>query len=116
MRAHVASLLLVLLPAVCTQAAKPWTLEACIQRAIEQNVSIRSAVITRQNQELQYQNAKNQRLLGVYGQVSQNISYGQYPNSLGYYSYGNSQRMQVPYASMTLFSGFQLKLPSNPTH
>jgi len=109
MRAHVASLLLVLLPAVCTQAAKPWTLEACIQRAIEQNVSIRSAVITRQNQELQYQNAKNQRLPGVYGQVSQNISYGQYPNSLGYYSYGNSQTYAGSIsASMTLFSGFQL--------
>jgi len=109
MKPFIISLLIALFLTGSVSAQQKWTLEQCIDHALKQNISLKMSELTKQNQEITLENARNQRLPSVYASGSQALSFGQSLNSQGYYEFGNSQTYSASLsASVNLFSGFQV--------
>lgn len=91
-------------------SAQPWSLGQCIEQGLKQNISLKMAELSKESQSISLERAKNQRLPGVSASASQNLSFGQYMNSKGYYDFGNSQSYSGSIsANVVLFNGFQIK-------
>lgn len=107
---HLAIVLMMSLSLSAAQANQPgWTLEQCIDHALKKNIQLQQSEVNRENQAINLERAKNQRLPGVYGSASASSSYGQSMNKFGYYGYGNSQNYSGSIsASVPLFNGLQI--------
>ena len=57
-------------------AAENWTLQRCIDYAIENNIQIRQSDIAAQGRDVDYNSARSNRLPGVSAGASQNWSFG----------------------------------------
>lgn len=55
---------------------KQWTLEECIAYAKEKNISIKTAELTKNTAEVNYEQSKSERLPNLSGSASQNLSFG----------------------------------------
>ncbi|MGE4434107.1 MAG: TolC family protein [Bacteroidales bacterium] len=91
-----------------TNGQQAWTLEACIDQALQANRSVQSNELSSNAQQIRLNQAKNQRLPGVYGNASQNLGFGQTMNNVGVYENRNSQTYNAGIsASLNLFNGLQ---------
>lgn len=109
MKRIIAGLLLIFALTGSSVAQKKWTLEECINHAIEQNLSLKSAKLSSDNEAIRYEQAKNQRLPGVSAYGSQSMSFGQSMNNFGVYENKNSQSYSAGLStSVSVFNGFQI--------
>lgn len=65
-----------ILTAGSAKAAKSWTLQRCIDYAIENNIQVRQSDITAQNSDIALNTARSNRLPGVSASASQGWSFG----------------------------------------
>lgn len=90
-------------------AQKVWTLDECVDYAMEHNVSILQGILNRNNAEYQYKMAKNAWLPTVSADASQNFGFGQSPSSNGVYVSDNSASTSFGLSvGMPLFNGLNL--------
>ncbi len=109
MKAKILTLFAVATLAAGVSAQQPWTLQQCIEQGLKQNISLKIADLSRENQSISLDRAKSQRLPDVSAYASQSLSFGQYMNSKGYYDFGNSQSYSGSIsANVILFNGFQI--------
>ena len=72
------------------RAQKAWTLEECVDYAMEHNVTILQSIISQNSAEYQYKMAKNAWLPTVNANASQSFGFGQSPSANGVYVSDNS--------------------------
>lgn len=90
-------------------AQQKWTLQQCIEQGLKQNISLKQAELSKENQTISLERAKNQRLPDLSAYVSQNLSFGQYMNNKGFYEFGNSQSYSGGLSTnVVIFNGFQI--------
>ncbi|MCG2462802.1 TolC family protein [Flavobacteriaceae bacterium F89] len=58
------------------QTTKVWSLQECIAYAIENNITVKDAVLRKSSAEVNYDQSKSSRLPNLFGNVSQNFSNG----------------------------------------
>ena len=92
-----------------TQAQKVWTLDECVDYAMEHNVQILQTILNQDNAEYQYKKSKNAWLPTVSADASQNFGFGQSPSSSGVYVSDNSASTSFGISvGMPLFNGLNL--------
>ena len=103
-------ILSVLLAAVFTMSAQqPWTLQQCIDYAMEHNVGILQSRLQQQNADYQYKMSQNAWLPSVNASASEGLGFGQSPSYTGVYVSDNSSSASVGLSvSVPLFQGLNL--------
>ena len=95
--------------AFSTQAQKVWTLDECVDYAMEHNVTILQSIISQNNAEYQYKMAKNAWLPTISAEASENLGFGQSPSANGVYVSDNSSSTSFGISvGMPLFNGLNL--------
>ncbi|MBU2996283.1 TolC family protein [Cellulophaga baltica] len=89
---------------------KIWTLEDCITYAIENNITVKEAVLTKELTEVSYMESKSSRLPNLYSTASQNFTNGNTidPITSEFVSQQINSTSLSLNTSMTLFSGNQI--------
>lgn len=91
------------------QAQKVWTLDECVDYAMEHNVTILQSVIGQKSSEYQYKMSKNAWLPTVSADASQSFGFGQSPSANGVYVSDNSTSLSFGVSvGMPLFNGLSL--------
>ncbi len=100
---------------VCAQQAdnvekKLWTLEDCIAYALENNITVKEAILTKELSEVSYMETKSSRLPNLYGTASQNFTNGNTidPITSEFVSQQINSTSVSLNTQMTLFSGNQI--------
>ena len=94
---------------VFAPAQKPWTLQACIDRAKTANLTIRQKQIAVEQAAVAVKNAQCQRLPSISATIGQSYDLGISPSALGTYAqYNASVNTFSASLSMSLFSGFRI--------
>ena len=92
-----------------SKAQKVWTLDECVNYAMEHNVTILQSVISQNNAEFQYKMAKNAWLPTVSADASESFGFGQSPSANGVYVSDNSSSTSFGISmGMPLFNGLSL--------
>lgn len=92
-----------------TQAQKVWTLDECVDYAMEHNVQILQTIVSQNNAEFQYKMAKNAWLPTVSADASQSFGFGQSPSAYGVYVSDNSASTSFGISlGMPLFNGLSI--------
>ena len=105
---------LVLIIAIITaafwsQAQKVWTLDECVDYAMEHNVTILQSILSQNNAQYQYKMAKNAWLPTISADASQSFGFGQSPSANGVYVSDNSSSTSLGISvGMPLFNGLNL--------
>ena len=92
------------------QAQEIWSLQKCIDYALDNNIKIKQGVITTEYQQNQLKQTKFSRLPNLNGQVSQNLSFGRtliFPEN----TYKDINSAQTDFGlgtSVPIFQGFQI--------
>ncbi len=90
-------------------AQKVWTLDECVDYAMEHNVTILQSVVSQNSSEYQYKMAKNAWLPTVSAEASQSLGFGQSPSANGIYVQNNSASTSFGVSlGMPLFNGLNL--------
>lgn len=90
-------------------AGQGWTLDQCIDYAIENNIQIRQSDIAAQNRDIDYNTARSNRLPGVSAGASQNWSFGRGLTANNTYANTNTTSTSLSLgADVTLFAGRRL--------
>lgn len=88
---------------------KLWSLQDCIQYAIEHNLTVKQQEITRDLQQIQLNTSKNSRLPDLNASASQNFGFGRALTSDNTYANNNTQSSSFSLStSVPLFTGFQI--------
>lgn len=106
-------LIAILLLPVAGFAQKSWTLRECVEYALKHNLQIQKQEIANEQQKVQLNTAKNQRLPNLNGSVSQSFSFGRAASPVDN-SYVNNNSTSSSFGLNTnipLFTGFQI--PNN---
>jgi outer membrane protein len=86
-----------------------WSLEKCIDYAVEHNISVQQSEISVKQREIALNTAKNNRLPGVSGSTSQNFSFGRGLTDDNTYSNTNTSNTSFNLgADVTLFAGMRI--------
>lgn len=103
-------LMIVLLAMAFTmRAQQPWTLQQCIDYAMEHNVGILQSRLQQQNADYQLKMSQNAWLPSVNASASEGLGFGQSPSYTGVYVSDNSSSASVGVSvSMPLFQGLNL--------
>ncbi len=91
-------------------AQEIWSLQKCIDYALDNNISIKQKLITTQYQQNQLKETKNSRLPDLSGQASHNFSYGRtlvYPENT-YRDINSAQTNLGLNTYVPIFQGFQI--------
>ena len=91
-------------------ALKVWTLQDCIEYALENNITVKDATLTKNSAEIDYNKAKSSRLPNLFGSASQSFSNGNTIDPITS-SYVTDQIHSTNVginSSMTLFQGNQI--------
>ena len=89
--------------------SKPWSLEDCIQHAIEHNISIKQLVIQKNVAEVNLNTAQMSRLPNLNAGGGQSLSFGRTPMQSGLYEVTNQSNTGLSVASsIPLFTGFRI--------
>ena len=72
------------------QAQKVWTLDECIQYALEHNLDLKKAQLARQQAEYQYKMSQNAWLPTLSANAGEYFGFGQSPSYTGVYVSDNS--------------------------
>ena len=105
-------LLLFLMPLLATSQAKQWSLEDCINYAVQHNISVKKTELNQQTAEINLQQAKDNRLPTVSGSASANLNNGSAINQISNERVSRrtfSNNFGVS-ASMPLYQGNKLNL------
>jgi outer membrane protein len=105
------SILIIVLLAVAftMRAQQPWTLQQCIDYAMEHNVGILQSRLQQQNADYQLKMSQNAWLPSVNASASEGLGFGQSPSYTGVYVSDNSSSASVGVSvSMPLFQGLNL--------
>ena len=95
--------------AIGLQAQKVWTLDECIDYALEHNLDIRKSQLAQQQAEYQYKASKNAWLPTLSASASEYFGFGQSPSYTGVYISDNSSSASFGASvSMPLFQGLNL--------
>ena len=95
-----------LLGAGTAHAGESWTLQRCIDYALENNIQIRQGDIAARQRDLDYNTARNNRLPGVSAGASQNWSFGRGLTANNTYDNTNTTSTSFSIGTdMTLFAG-----------
>lgn len=110
MRNIILSTIILLAFSGMTNAQKQWTLQECIEHALNENITLKSSKINTENENIRLEQAKNQRLPGVSAYGSQSMSFGQSMNNFGVYENRNSQSYSAGLSTqISIFNGFQIQ-------
>ncbi|MBQ6771075.1 MAG: TolC family protein [Bacteroidales bacterium] len=91
------------------QAQKVWTLDECIDYALEHNLDIRKSQLAREQAEYQYKISKNAWLPTLNANAGEYFGFGQSPSYTGVYVSDNSSSASFgANLSMPLFQGLNL--------
>lgn len=94
---------------LASPAQKVWTLDECVDYAVEHNVRILQSVVNQNNTEFQYKMTKRAWLPTISADASQNFGFGQSPSANGVYVSDNSSSTSLGIsAGMPLFNGLSL--------
>ena len=105
------ALLITLLVAtvVGAQAQKVWTLDECINYALEHNLDIRKSQLARQQAEYQWKTSQNAWLPTLNANAGEYLGFGQSPSYTGVYVSDNSSSASFGASlSVPLFQGLNL--------
>jgi outer membrane protein len=105
------TLLITLLVATAftAQAQKVWTLDECINYALEHNLDIRKTQLARQQADYQYKASKNAWLPTLNANAGEYLGFGQSPSYTGVYVSDNSSSASFGASlSLPLFQGLNL--------
>ena len=95
-----------LLAAATANAAQGWTLDQCIEYAIENNIQVRQSDLNAQNNAVELNKAVSNRLPGVSASASQGWSFGRSITADNTYANTNTASTSFSIgADMTLFAG-----------
>lgn len=99
-----------LLTALFVNAQKPWTLQQCVDTALANNRNIKQRELIRQNNEIAWQQARNNLLPNLNASASQTWSFGRSTVTDGRTLDGNSNNLSIGVSSgITLFDGLKMK-------
>ena len=89
---------------------KIWTLQDCIAYAIENNITVKDAALSKSSADVDYERAKFSRLPNLYGNANQSLSNGNSidPITSDYVSEQIHATNLGVNSSVTLFQGFQI--------
>ena len=91
------------------QAQKVWTLDECINYALEHNLDLRKAQLARQQAEYQWKTSKNAWLPTLNANAGEYLGFGQSPSYTGVYVSDNSSSASFgANLSLPLFQGLNL--------
>lgn len=91
------------------QAQEVWSLEKCINYALDNNIKIKQGVISTEYQQNQLKQSKNSRLPNLTGQVSQNLNFGRSLTYDNTYKDINSAQTDFGVSSnVPVFQGFYI--------
>lgn len=94
---------------VYAQDSKKWTLEDCINHAIEHNLNIKQLQVQKENAEIDVNTAKMSRLPNLNAGIGQNWSFGRGQTSSGLYESQTLSNSNLNISSSTpIFTGFQI--------
>jgi len=97
------------LVSVSASAQETWSLQKCIDYALENNIQIKQQQLNANYYENQLKQAKNNRLPSLGASAANSFSYGRSQQSDGTYDNFNSNSTQVGVdANMPLWRGFQI--------
>lgn len=89
--------------------SKIWSLNDCINYALEQNIDVRSSALSIKSNEVNYDQAKWQKYPSANASVSQNISWQKADEDSGKTGYsGNSNNNYQLSSSVSLYNGLKL--------
>ena len=98
-----------LLSAGTAHAAQGWTLDKCIEYAIENNIPVRQSDIAAQNRDVDYNSARSNRLPGLSAGASQSWSFGRSITADNTYANTNTASTSFSLGTdVTLFAGRRL--------
>ena len=90
-------------------AQEVWTLEKCVNYALENNIKIKQGVISTQYQQNQLKQSMNSRLPNLTGQMSQNMNFGRSLTYDNTYKDINSAETDFGIGTnVAIFQGFQI--------
>lgn len=90
-------------------AQEVWSLEKCINYALDNNIKIKQGVITTKYQQNQLKQSKNSRLPNLTGQMSQNLNFGRSLTYDNTYKDINSAETDLGISTnVPIFQGFQI--------
>ncbi len=99
----------IVMMSLACRAQKVWTLDECVDYAMEHNVQILQSIVNQNNAELQYKMAKNAWLPTVSADASESFGFGQSPSANGVYVSDNSSSTSFGISvGMPLFNGLNL--------
>ncbi len=88
----------------------PWTLNDCIQYALDHNLSVQQSALQVEQREIELNTALNSRLPGVAASASQNFSFGRGLTADNTYANANTTNTGFNLgADMTLFNGLRTR-------
>ncbi|MCL1937893.1 MAG: TolC family protein [Candidatus Azobacteroides sp.] len=92
-----------------------WSLEKCIQYAIDHNISIKQLQLQQEDAKIQYSTARNSRLPNVNASVDQEWSFGRQADLIGNYGTWNQSTLSFGVQSeIPIFTGF--RIPNQVEH
>ena len=100
--------LLVPMAATAQDLSHPWTLQECLDWALEHNLTVKQSEINVQQREIQLNTSKNNRLPSVSGSASESVNFGRGLTSDNTYTTGattTNTGFSIG-AGMNLFDGF----------
>ena len=101
-------LLLLALPSIAL-SAEPWTLNQCIEYALEHNISVQQSSINVKQQEIALSTAEARRLPGISASGSQNFSFGRGLTADNTYSNTNTTSTSFSLGGeLPIFQGFDI--------
>jgi len=88
---------------------KAWTLEECIEYAMENNIGVKRYELAKENQEITVETTRFSRLPDLSANVGQTFYFGRTPDRDGVYQdqTGSNSSLGIN-TSVNLFSGFQV--------
>jgi len=90
-------------------AQEPWTLERCIDYAVEHNITVKQYEQQVEQRAIQFSNARNQRLPDLSASAGQNLSFGRGLTAQNTYANTNTSSTSFSVGtSVPLFTGFQI--------
>ena len=103
---------LLLVFTVTASAQQPWTLQQCIDYALEHNIQVKQQDVSRMQRELDVNTAKNSRLPDLSASASENFSFGRGLTAQNTYTNTNTSSTSFGLnTSVPLFTGY--RIPKN---
>lgn len=95
--------------AFSASAQQVWTMQQCIDYALEHNIGIQQSQLSRQNADYQYEMTKNSWLPSINASAGEYLGFGQSPSYTGVYVSDNSSSTSVGLdVSLPLFQGLNI--------